>query len=255
MTRPALILIHGWGTGSSCWQSVQTCLDQHNFALPIHCYDLPGYGKNPQSLLGFSATAEHMLSFLPSTAILCGWSLGSLVALQAALLAPSRIRGLILVSTTPSFTERDNWPHGKDPELLDVFTQGVEQNPLSALQRFNSLANQGDTEARKIIRQLNQSLKDHPLPDKAVLLLGLAWLRDVDFRHDIDKINVPIHLIHGEKDPLMPLSAAKWLNKKRHCPPNNLSFDIFHGAAHTPFLNDPPRFAARVVNCCHELSN
>ena len=54
-------------------------------------------------------------------------------------------------------------------------------------------------------------------------------------------------LIHGESDPLMPLSAARWLAD--HLPQARL--EVFHGAAHAPFLNSPERFAELLIEYCH----
>ena len=102
-------------------------------------------------------------------------------------------------------------------------------------------------QARTIGRQLARTLKDAPLPDAASLLSGLAWLRDVDLRAEVASVRTPTLLIHGERDPLMPLGAARWLAQT--LPQTRL--ETFADAAHAPFLHDPDRFTALVGDFCH----
>ena len=85
------------------------------------------------------------------------------------------------------------------------------------------------------------------MPDAASLLSGLAWLRDVDLRAEVANVRTPTLLIHGERDPLMPLGAARWLAQT--LPQARL--ETFADAAHAPFLHDLERFTALVGDFCH----
>ncbi len=86
-----------------------------------------------------------------------------------------------------------------------------------------------------------------PLPSTETLLTGLGWLRDIDLRNIVARITCPVLLIHGENDPLMPLAAAHWLAAQLP----QATLDVFPGAAHAPFLNDPERFARRIGAFLH----
>lgn len=249
--KPDLALIHGWGLGPTVWQPVLPLLSQR---FNVHVLALPGYAtpethvnNQPaqdliQAATSFMQAAEALVDTLPENCIVCGWSLGGMLALQAALLAAQRqkaLKGLILIGSTPSFTQRADWPHAQPPTLLDAFNNALAKDPTNTLQRFIALLNQGDTQARAIARSLAHGLSAGKLPDAATLVQGLGWLRDVDLRQKLAAIAVPTLLIHGENDPLMPLPAAQWL--KDELPHARL--ESFAGAAHAPFLNDPERFA------------
>ncbi len=195
----------------------------------------------------FFQASQALAAALPENCILCGWSLGSLLALQAASVAPQRIKQLILIGGTPSFTQRADWPHAQPPALLDTFCDAIASDAAGTLKRFIALFNQGDKQARLIGRAMIKQLLARPLPDTATLLAGLGWLRDVDLRQRITSITVPTRLIHGENDPLMPLAAAQWL--KETLP--NAQLEVFSGAAHAPFLNDPDRFAKLIGDEFH----
>ena len=266
--RPNIILIHGWGLGNTAWETILPALTQR---FHVHLFTLPGYSAPEErmdkqsskqcleeaheqkgyrpiicrtpfdalSSTSFTQTAQALVDTLPENCLLCGWSLGSLLALQAASATPQRIKKLILIGGTPSFTQRADWPHAQPPALLDTFCAAMATDAAGTLKRFIALFNQGDTQARLIGRAMIKQLLAAPLPDTATLLAGLGWLRDVDLRDQIASIAVPTRLIHGENDPLMPLTAAQWLNKTLP----NAQLEVFSGAAHAPFLNDPDRFA------------
>ncbi len=244
LSKPNLALIHGWGIGQAVWQPLAEALAPY---CRVHCIDLPGYGSAPPSQASFKQTAQAMLDTLPEGTILCGWSLGGLLALQATILAPQRINGLILIGASPSFTQHDNWLHAQTPTLLETFTAAVSQDPASTLQRFMALLNQGDTKARSAIRALAQALATAPLADTASLVQGLGWLRDIDLRDQLAGLTLPALLIHGENDPLMPLAAAQWLQQTL----NTAQLEIIPGAAHAPFINAPERIAKLIGDYCH----
>lgn len=276
MSPPNLVLVHGWGLGNAAWADVLPALT-HRYR--IHLFTLQGYSapedlmdkqssdqylenadeqtifspilcRSPSDALSrvsFANAAQFLADALPENSILCGWSLGSLLALQAASVAPQRIKKLILVGGTPSFTQHADWPHAQPPELLDTFYKAIVNDATGTLKRFIALFNQGDTQARLIGRGMIKQLLAAPPPDSATLLVGLGWLRDVDLREQIPSITVPTLLIHGESDPLMPLAAAQWL--KETLP--NAQLEVFSGAAHAPFLNDSDRFAKLIGDDLH----
>lgn len=249
---PDLALLHGWGLGSFVWTPVLEMLARR---CRVHLIDLPGYGglseefsESAENTDDFLATARQLIDALPHGVVLGGWSLGSLLALQIALLAPERIAGLILVGSTPSFIQRNDWLIAQAPALLDRFAEAAQQDPRATLRRFIALFNQGDAKARTITRTLTDTLNQQELPSNTTLQQGLHWLRDVDLRAQISKIDIPTLLIHGEHDPLMPLAGAQWL--AQHLPQARL--EIFTAAAHAPFLAKPERFATLVGDFCHD---
>ena len=244
MNKPDLALIHGWGLGSGVWQ---TCAGQLESVARIHRVDLPGYSDTSDHGETFIETTRSILNALPDEVILCGWSLGGLIALQAALLAPERVTRLILVGTTPSFAQREGWTSAQPASVLAGFTEAVANDPHTTLQRFVALFNQGDTKARAIGREINRGILSSSLAPVPTLLKGLDWLRDIDLREQISAVSCPVLLIHGENDPLMPLPAARWLEE--HLPHAQLK--VFSEAAHAPFFADSEQFVSLVGRFIH----
>lgn len=286
-SKPELVLLHGWGLGSAVWQGALPALARRfrvrPFSLPGYRQSetcMPGSpvdkrsaGTIPQTpheqraarhtspgspsgaasspppsqALSFERTAEVLAQALPEGSVLCGWSLGGLLAMQTAVLAPQRFKALVLVGSTARFTQAEDWPHAQPPGLLALFSVALARNPADVLQRFVGLLNQGDTQARTISRTMNQQLLAGPLPETHSLLAGLDWLRTVNLRPQLARVTTPTLLVHGEHDPLMPLPAAQTLMQA--LPTARL--EVMPGAAHAPFLHDPETFAQHLGDFCH----
>ena len=246
MTRPVLTLVHGWGMHRGVWSP---CLDALQKVAEVRLADLPGYAGTPDAGTSFIDTARALVEPIAGAATghneritLCGWSLGALLAMQAALLAPGRVAKLILIAATPRFTQQADWPDAQPASLLDGFVAAVADDREATLQRFAALFNQGDTRARTIRRDIAHHVLSSPSPTTATLLTGLDWLRHSDLRQDVSTISCPVLLIHGEHDPLMPPEAARWMKEKLP----RARLEVFPDAAHAPFLNDSERFTRLV---------
>lgn len=248
---PDLALIHGWGIGCSAWDGLLPLLTPR---FRVHRVALPGYGAaaTAKPAPDFYDTAAALAESLPAGCALCGWSLGAQLAWQASVHAPHRFARLILCGATPAFTQRAGWLPAQPPALLDSFKAALALNPAATRQRFVALFNQGDSQARAITRTLARALAAETPPDTATLLRGLDWLGSVDLRESIARrgsgpANLPTLLIHGEADPLMPLAGAQWLAAALP----GARLEVFGGAAHAPFINDPERFARLLSDFCH----
>jgi len=230
--RPPRALVPGWGLGRGPLAALATTLD-------ATLIDLPGYRDTPPTedfMLAADALAERLA---PGTSLI-GWSLGGMLSLAAAARHPERIGQLTLIAGTASFVARDGWPHAMPPEQLAEFTVNVLADTEALLPRFVGNFNRGDRHARAITRQLLDCVD--PLPPRAVLASGLAWLSAVDLRPLLPSMRCPVLIIQGAHDPLMPLAGAAMLAKA--LPQARL--EIMEHSAHTPFLSDPEDFLARL---------
>ena len=100
---PAL-LVHGAGASSSIWMMALARLARLTYAVAI---DLPGHGPSPAdgwSLgIGGYRDATGMLAgtLCLGSSVLVGHSMGALVAVEAALAWPDKVRGLVLAGAAP----------------------------------------------------------------------------------------------------------------------------------------------------------
>lgn len=206
---------------------------------------LPGYSPAQERVVHYSANQmlEDMMAALSPPVILCGWSLGAILAMLAAVRYPTSVEKLILIGATPNFMKRTDWPNGVALNMIDKLGSGIRVDPVSALRRFVTIFNQNDSNAREVARKLSD-ITSAPSPS---LEAGLDLLKHTDLRPIIPDIRQPTLLLHGAHDTLMPLSAAEWLQKHiRHA-----RLAVLPDASHAPFLSDTEKCAEIIVDFLH----
>lgn len=102
-TLPVIVLIHGAQNDHSVWALQSRALAHRGYA--VLAPDLPGHGRSGGPPLStVEAMAAWVLALLHAAgagrALLAGHSMGSLIALEAAHLAPQRVSGLALLGAT-----------------------------------------------------------------------------------------------------------------------------------------------------------
>ncbi|MDP2806305.1 MAG: pimeloyl-ACP methyl ester esterase BioH [Gallionellaceae bacterium] len=253
-----LVLLHGWGMHGGVWAEVAQKLAV-NFC--VHSVDLPGYGFsvgrdssrldedvgiNPD--LQLRLIVERISAQFDEPVAVCGWSLGGQIALRWAASKPEQVQKLILVASTPCFTQREDWQWGMAAEVLQKFAEELEQNHATTLRRFISLQLRGSENERELLALLRERLFARGEPDMNALRAGLNILRDVDLRSELSQINMPVLIIAGERDKLTPPEASHHMAQVMA----NAQLEEVKGAAHAPFLSHPEIFIEQVSNFLHE---
>lgn len=244
---PDLVLLHGWGLHGGVWDTLVPRLVPQ---LRVTRLDLPGHGRSRDVPMPASLTelTLQVMAVVPPGAVLLGWSLGGLLAQEAALRMPQRLRGLVLSNTTPCFVTAPDWPQAMLPEQLQEFATGLVEDRRETLLRFLSLQVRGDEAARASLRQLRESLFAHGEPDTAVLATGLNLLKDSDLRARSKDISVPTLVLAGGYDRLTPPQASEYLAQQ--IPGARL--EVFPKSAHAPFISHTDAFVAALSGFMNE---
>ena len=204
-----LVLLHGWGMHSGVWDEVLPAL-QARFR--VHALDLPGHGYSAGTVVeSFDDAVDAVAEKIPVGAVLCGWSLGGLIAQRLARRHPDRVARLALIATTPCFEARPGWPHGIKPATLMGFATGLANDRDTMLKRFVALTARHGPHSRETVRTFTRRLMEHGAPSDAGLAAALRWLREVDLREDTPQLRVPAIVMHGGRDMLAPAGAGRWL--------------------------------------------
>lgn len=235
---PDLVLLHGWAMHGGAWDEASAALAR---SFTVHAVDLPGHGRSStQVVRDFDAAVDAVADVVPEGALVCGWSLGGLVAQRLASRRPGRARALALVAATPCFAERRDWPHGMATATLEDFARGLEADAAGTLARFVRLNALGGATSREAIRAFTQRLQAHGAPSLDGLRASLAWLRDVDLRADAARLSMPLLVLHGGRDRITPVGAARWLAGRV---PGARLVEL-DDAAHLPFFTHRDAFVA-----------
>ncbi len=248
---PDLVLLHGWGMHSGIWHGVIDALEPH---YRLHRVDLPGHGQSQHADSEFDLAQladeiwQSVSPQLSGPACWLGWSLGGLAAMQIALQRPEQVRALILVASTPRFSQADDWPHAMPPDLLESFAAQLREDYRATLQRFLALQVKGSESAHEALRTLRQRVLETAEVNVTALQSGLTILQEADLRKQLSLIRqLPLLLVMGEQDMLVPPAVAGVLSE---------TFDdsqavIIEGAGHAPFVSHPQTFAQQVMMFLH----
>lgn len=247
-TGPNLVLLHGWGMNAAVWDGLGPPITADRRICRI---ELPGHGESPFERRhdGLAAWADACLEAAPERAVWLGWSLGGLVALEAAMRAPERISALVLLTATPLFVRGPDWPAAMDAETLAGFHDELLGDPAATLDRFLALQVRGSDRARDCLRTLRREVSWRPAPNPTALDIGLDLLRESDLRERIGRLACPTLWLFGQRDALVPSETsegvARLLPRARQ--------RLIAGAAHAPFLSHPEETGTEIANFLREV--
>ncbi len=238
---PVLVMIHGWAMHSGVWRDFATQLATH---YQVICVDLPGHGHSetvePYLL---QPVCDALLSVLPKHPVyLLGWSLGATLAMAMAERYPNRVSRLIVLAGNPLFVQKTDWP-GIKAEVLNGFTDLLKMDVQQTLIRFLALQVNGLSHGREQLLMLKQAMLECPPPNEAVLQAGLDILTNTDCREFMLNNHLPVSLISGAKDTLIPLASSHLLKKLNP----GIDLHVLETAAHAPFLSHPDRLVEIII--------
>lgn len=185
---PTIVLIHGAGGSRLDWQAALRRID---FARMVS-YDLAGHGRSSAPV--GATMAEHAADLaalldglnIPA-AVLAGHSMGGAIALQAALDAPGRVQGLILMNTGARLRV--------SPAILNA-----AQNPPELARLLRGLFwGEGVPEALKDVAEARIAAAD-----PALLVADFTACNAFDVRHRLGEIAAPALILCGAADVMTP---------------------------------------------------
>src|SRR5690606_33410377 len=237
---PPLVLLHGWAMHGGVLAPLAARLRD---AFTLHVVDLPGHGRSREAgvPLALGPCARAVLDAVPAAPWL-GWSLGGMVALQAAHLRPAAVPALVMLCASPRFVRGSDWRHAVSPELIRDFATGLREDWRGTLDRFIALEAFGSDDARGEIRALRRDVLAHGEPDAAVLADGLDVLERSDLRPLLPGLRVPSLWLAGRRDRLVDprgMAEAAALAPRA-------TVRVIEHAGHAPFLAHAGTVAAHV---------
>lgn len=204
---PAIVFIHGAAFDHSVWQWQSRFFAHHGRS--VLAVDLPGHGRSPgvvRETIG--GLADWVGAFIESAALesaaVVGHSMGSLVALEAAIRHPRRVSKLALVGTAAPMAvgepflaaARDDSPVGLDMEVVWGHSRGA----MLAASPVPGAALMGASRA----------LNGRALP--GVLYADLnACNTYAPAAESIRALKMPVLVIGGRRDQMTPIKAGRTL--------------------------------------------
>ncbi|HEY8095921.1 MAG TPA: pimeloyl-ACP methyl ester esterase BioH [Methylobacter sp.] len=241
-----IVLVHGWAMHTGIWREFAQQLAQN---YRVTCVDLPGHGYSeaidPFTLEKISA---ELVDAIPEQSCCwLGWSLGATIVLDIAARYPERVPSLILLAGNPLYTQTGQWP-GMEPRLLDDFAEHLNKNCQVTLLRFLSLQVNGMPDSKALLKALKTTVFECDAPDQTTLQGGLNILKQADLRPVLAKLTIPVSVILGGLDTLVPVAVGR---KMQQLLPS-LELNIIDRAGHVPFLSHSGETVAIIVRFMEE---
>ena len=258
-----ILLIHGFGASKGHWRHNQDFLGKFS-----NCYaiDLLGFGESsqPSAQLNYEPYKENSIKYsfdlwsnqistfcseiIKSPVYLVGNSIGGVIALKAAEILKNNCKGVILIDCAQR-TMDDKRLKKSDilmnllrPVLKTVVRQRIISNTLFARAAnpkvIKKILEQAYPSGKNIDKELIEILyKPSKRKNSKEAFRGFINLFNDYLATDLfEKVDAPIQLIWGEKDPWESLIEAKeWKKKYR----NIKKLDIIKGAGHCPHDEEP----------------
>jgi pimeloyl-ACP methyl ester carboxylesterase len=260
VNAPAVLLIHGTGAWSEIWRPTMLALAAADYrAIAV---DLPpfGFSERPDPPAYDRPTqARQLLDLLDALAlqdvILVGHSFGAGATVELTLLAPARIKQLVLVdaalglttvgdASAPTAVARPTLPEQllQIRPLRNTVLAATVTNPRLTRQLLYALIAKRAAATDATLMMLQQplviqgstnALGDWLLPFLFTEASGLSSEPAA-----YTTLELPVTLLWGELDQVTPLAQGEALQQLLP----HATFTVLPGLGHIPALEDPPTF-------------
>jgi non-heme chloroperoxidase len=211
-----IVFSHGWPLSSDSWESQMLSLASHGYRCIAH--DRRGHGRSTQTWHGndMDTYAEDLATLLTTLDLheitLVGFSTGGgEVVRYIGLHGTGRVARLVLVSAVPPFMLQTTDNPGGVP--IDVF-DGLRAGSISdRSQLYQDLAAGpffgGNRPGSRVTRGMRDSfwLQGMRAGHRNALECIKAF-SETDFRDDLQKVDVPTLVIHGDDDQVVPFAVG-----------------------------------------------
>jgi non-heme chloroperoxidase len=206
-----IVLIHGYPLSGRAWdKQVPPLLDAGHRVIT---YDRRGFGYSSQPSTGYDYDSfAHDLKMLIDEldlheVTLVGHSMGTgEVTRYLGTYGSDRIARGVLVSPIPPFLlETDDNPDGLPGSLFEGFVQSAKADTPAWMKGFLDNFYNMDQYAGKLVSpEAFASSLDAALGASAIAAVACIPTWETDFRDDLPKIDVPLLVIQGDADRILP---------------------------------------------------
>jgi non-heme chloroperoxidase len=210
-----VVLIHGYPLNGNSWERQERELLARGHR--VISYDRRGFGRSSQPTVGydydtFAADLNALLEHLDlSDTILVGFSMGSgEVTRYLGSYGSARVRKAALLGAIPPYLRKtDDNPDGVERAVFEQIKAAIVADRYAWFKEFlDNFYNTDTLMPERISEQawqasFNVAAAASPFASYACVD---TWL--TDFRGDLPKIDVPVLVVHGTDDRILPFEAT-----------------------------------------------
>ena len=232
---PPVLMVHGMPSSRNVWALVK---DRISTRFRVVAMDLPGFGRSTKvalpSLDAFSDWLARVLDHVgEQSAHVVGHSFGGMLSLAFLTKFPKRVRSLVLCDSVGlgpygGSEGQRRFAAARTREDVRAFLQRLFHNPdaISDALVEGQLAYVTQPGVPEVLEQLTARRQD--------------WEAQVEAHADM--IDVPLMVIWGRNDQLVPVAHA---DRLRHVP--GARFVIIENCGHAPMVERPQEFGEHML--------
>ncbi len=238
-----IVLIHGFAADRNAWRGL---LAGASLGHPVLALDLPGHGSSPrvapESVDAIAEMVEATLAAFGVTAcLLAGHSFGAAVAAVVAARGTADVRSLVLISSA-----------GLGPEINGAFTKGLiaAKSEASVVPWLRLLVSDESLLTRPFITATVAQAGDDALRAAQAAIADRFFAdgaQTFEIRSAIAQLAMPVRLIFGAEDRIIPASHAHGL-------PGKVGVHIFPRCGHMPQIEERAAVLSVLAECARAAS-
>jgi pimeloyl-ACP methyl ester carboxylesterase len=210
-----VVLIHGYPLSGRAWDKQVPVLLEAGYR--VITYDRRGFGKSSQPAAGydydtFAADLNTLLEYLDlHDAVLAGHSMGTgEVTRYLGRYGSARVaKGVLVAPIPPYLLQAGDNPEGVPQGLFDGFTQAAKADTPAWMKGFlDNFYNVDTLRGTLISDQAWQASWNLAVTASATAAVACISTWTTDFRDDLPKIDVPVLVIQGDADQVLPLGKT-----------------------------------------------
>jgi non-heme chloroperoxidase len=210
-----VVMVHGYPLDGNSWERQERELLAAGFR--VITYDRRGFGRSSQPTVGydyntFAADLNDLLELLDLRGVvLVGFSMGSgEVTRYLGTYGSSRVRKAALLGAIPPFLlKTDDNPEGVDRQVFEEIKAAIVNDRYAYFEGFfDNFYNVDKLSPERISEpawRASFAVAAGCSPFATYACVD-AWL--TDFRRDLPKIDVPVLVVHGTEDRILPYEST-----------------------------------------------
>ncbi len=258
-----VLLVHGLGANTVSWEPSASGLAER-LGATVTTVDLPGFGltrvpPGRHATLGTHGRVLRALLEQSGPSVVAGNSMGGALGIGLAARHPDLVRALVLVDPALPRPAMNPAQWTVMARLAPMLVPLVGAQFLAARGRFlapERLVDDTmrwtlceperlDPELRRRLVELARTRRRFPEAPAAYAdsARALFWYLTRNMRADEARVRCPTLIVHGDRDRLVPVAAARALAARRP----DFALEVIDDCGHVPQLEVPDRFLAAAV--------
>jgi non-heme chloroperoxidase len=210
-----VVLIHGYPLSGASWEKQAPAL--LNAGYRVITYDRRGFGRSSQPTSGYNydTFAEDLQKLITQLKLkdfaLVGFSMGGgeIARYFGKYGSKGASKAVIIGGVPPFLLKTDDNPDGVDAGVFEGIERAVAADRYAFFTEFfKNFYNTDLLLGKRVSEEVVKASWNIAAGSSATASLACVptWLED--FRMDLDRLDVPTLVIHGDEDRIVPITAA-----------------------------------------------